>query len=84
VVWLLDEGTGDVVKDSSDNHIDGTLMNLPKWVKGRFGSALEFDGTSNYVSAPDEALPVEKRTLVAYVKQTGVPKIWLSLFSTPL
>ena len=47
-IWKFDEGKGDTAKDASDNGHDGTLMSNPKWVEGKFGDALEFDGT-NYI-----------------------------------
>jgi len=50
-VWMLDEGKGDIATDSSGNKNDGTLKNGPKWVDGKFGKALEFDG-GNYVEIP--------------------------------
>ena len=43
-VWLFDEGKGEVAKDSSANGNDGELIGGPKWVKGKFGQGLEFDG----------------------------------------
>jgi len=46
-IWLFDEGKGDLVKDSSGNKNDGKLMNGPKWVDGKFGQALEFDGVDD-------------------------------------
>jgi len=48
-IWLFDEGKGDVVKDSSENGNDGQPMKGPKWVSGKFGKALEFDGSDDYV-----------------------------------
>jgi len=48
-IWLFDEVKGDVAKDSSGNGNDGALMKGPKWVAGKFGTALEFDGASSYV-----------------------------------
>ena len=48
-VWLLDESTGNTAKDSSRNENDGTLMNGPKRVDGKFGKALSFDGVDDYV-----------------------------------
>jgi len=48
-IWLFDEGTGNTAEDASGNGNDGRLMNAPKWVAGKFGSALEFDGSSTYV-----------------------------------
>lgn len=50
-MWLLDEDKGDTAMDSSGNQNDGTLKNDPKWVEGKFGRALEFDG-GNYVEVP--------------------------------
>ena len=48
-VWLFDEGTGKVAKDSSPNGNDGELIAGPKWVEGKFGGALEFDGSGTSV-----------------------------------
>ena len=47
--WAFNEGTGDTVKDLSgkDNH--GKAVGGPKWVKGKIGSALEFDGKDDYL-----------------------------------
>lgn len=48
-MWHFDEGSGTTAKDSSGNKNDGTLKNSPKWVDGKFGKALQFDGSSSYV-----------------------------------
>lgn len=50
-MWLFDEDD-DIVEDKSGNGNDGTLMGRPKWVDGKFGGGLEFNG-SNYVMVPD-------------------------------
>lgn len=52
--WRLNEGSGNIAYDSSDNDNDGTLINGPKWVDGISGKALEFDGVDDYVSVPDD------------------------------
>ena len=46
-IWLLDEGQGDTVWDSSPNRNHGKFSDSKgiKWVDGKFGKALEFDGT---------------------------------------
>jgi len=44
-VWLLDDA-GTVAKDSSGNKNDGDIQGKPKSVPGKFGKALEFDGTN--------------------------------------
>lgn len=47
-VWLFDEGKGNTVKDLTDNGNDGEFDG-PKWIDGKFGKALEFDGSPKYV-----------------------------------
>ena len=58
----FDEGKGEEVKDLSKSDKTGVLgtkgKNLPEWVEGKFGTALEFDGETNFVQieeTPDEA-----------------------------
>ena len=53
-IWLLDDGTGKVAVDSSENGNDGELIGDPKWVAGKFGKALEFDGAALSVSPSDK------------------------------
>ncbi|MCX6013467.1 MAG: LamG domain-containing protein [Chloroflexi bacterium] len=48
-MWLFDEGSGTTGKDSSGNKNDGTLKNGTKWVDGKFGKALSFNGVDDYV-----------------------------------
>ena len=52
--WKFDEGSGDVVYDSSGYGNDGTLINNPAWVDGKFGKALSFDGVDDYVEVLDD------------------------------
>jgi hypothetical protein len=53
VLWLqFDEGSGATVKDSSSYKNDGTITGA-KWVEGKKGSALSFDGISNLVEIPN-------------------------------
>jgi hypothetical protein len=49
--WPFDEGKGKDAKDASGNGNDGTI-NGAKWVSGKFGEALEFDG--NFVLVPND------------------------------
>lgn len=56
----FDEGSGNKVKDLSGNGNDGTITGA-KWVDGKFGKALEFNGAGNndakvnFVEIPDSA-----------------------------
>ena len=49
-MWLFDESKGDTATDSSGNGNDGELVGNPEWVDGKFGNALEFDGTGSHVN----------------------------------
>jgi len=86
-MWLFNEGEGKVAKDSSDNGNNGELIGNPKWVKGQFGEALDFNGSSDYVEvASSKSLditggitialwfnkrPASRGTLVGKWKQVG-------------
>jgi hypothetical protein len=45
----FEEGSGETTKDMSGKGNDGKLVGGLKWSNGKFGKALEFDGTSGYV-----------------------------------
>jgi len=50
--WHFDEGSGTTVKDTSGNNHNGTI-NSATWVDGKFGEALNFDGSNDYVDLGD-------------------------------
>ncbi|WP_072479581.1 MGH1-like glycoside hydrolase domain-containing protein [Amycolatopsis australiensis] len=45
--WSLDEGSGTIAHDTAGSH-DATLTGAPAWVGGVTGTALRFDGSSQY------------------------------------
>jgi hypothetical protein len=47
--WKFDEGEGTIALGSSGYGNNGTLLNGPTWVDGRYGKALSFDGVNDYV-----------------------------------
>lgn len=49
---IMNEGSGGKVFDLSDNGNIGTLVADTHFVSGKFGSALDFDGTGDYVTIP--------------------------------
>ena len=51
--WTFDEGTGEKVKDYSGHGNDGEFVGSPKWVDGKYGTALDFGGDGSYVSVKD-------------------------------
>ena len=65
LTWPLD---GDV-KDSSGQGNDGVINGNPKWVNGKSGKALEFDGKDDYVISPQLPIYMGKPfTVGAWVK----------------
>ena len=72
--YPLDEGTGSVAGDASGNEHEGTLSaEGVSWAPGKYGSALQFDGTKGCLSVPDsEALRLgEEFTLESWVRPEG-------------
>jgi len=65
--WLLDEGKGDVAKDASGNGHDGEIRKA-KWVKGKFGNALEFNGDGAVVIPHSDDFTLEFFTITGWVK----------------
>jgi len=73
--WMFDEGTGTTVADSSGFGNHGTIMGAKWTASGKFGYALEFDGTDDYVeiNGYKGVLGTQSRTLTAWVK-TGADR----------
>ncbi|MBD3182664.1 hypothetical protein GF312_10250 [Candidatus Poribacteria bacterium] len=71
-VWLFDEGSGDIVMDSSGVNADGTI-NGAEWVDGKSGKALSFNGLDQFVEIPDseELNPKNEMTMACWVYITG-------------
>ncbi len=75
--WSFDEGSGNKVYDKSGNGNDGSLLpsgSGPIWTAGKFGSALQFDGTDDYVevSNPGSINGISKvLTVSVWIKPTS-------------
>ncbi len=80
-VWLLNDGKGDKVKDSSGNGHDGDIQGSTnwidgKWIKGKSGMALEFL-KGGLVTIPHvDSLNLPKWTITALVKVKGITGEW--------
>jgi beta-galactosidase len=71
--WKLDDGSGITAYDSAGTN-NGTLHNMDDndWVEGYIGpSALEFDGSDDYVSVPPLGLNSNTVTMTAWIKRNG-------------
>jgi len=56
--WKFDEGVDTSVRDSSGYSNNGTISGADgdEWVEGKFGSALDFDGSNDYVNAGNDSV----------------------------
>jgi hypothetical protein len=79
----FDEGAGDTVKDNSKNGNNGKLEKGAKWADGKFGKALDFDGTKQqFVLVPtSKSLQInEQVTISVWVKWNDAPGDgWLTI-----
>ncbi|MCK4892144.1 MAG: FG-GAP repeat protein, partial [Candidatus Pacebacteria bacterium] len=68
--WSMDEGTGTSVADQSINSNTGTLSGgIPDWTNGKFGKALSFNGTDDYVDCgSDTSLTSTVGSIEAWIK----------------
>jgi len=74
-LWLFDEGHGNIAKDSTGNGNDGKIEGA-KYVKGKYGTALEFDGDDYVDIGTPESLQegiVDAFTAEAWVKVEHAP-----------
>jgi hypothetical protein len=69
-MWLFDEDHDRIATDSSGNGHHGHLMEYPKRVPGKFGTALQFDGEGDVVVVPDfgDSVPSSEVTVAAWIK----------------
>ena len=72
LAYLFDEGKGNVAKDSSGNDRDGQISGA-KYVKGVFGTCLQYDGTDdNLIAAGFAGIGgTEPRTTLFWFKSEG-------------
>jgi hypothetical protein len=73
--WKFDEGNGTEAGDSSGNNNNGTLENGPTWVDGKYGKAVSFDGSDDYVEVPQSSTLdiVDGVSIVAWVYPKASP-----------
>ena len=83
--WRFNDGAGGTARDSSPNRNDGALRDSsqgddgqnppPRWVEGRFGPALRFDGNDDYVAINDMYYirpgQIQEITVCAWVKSSS-------------
>jgi len=89
--WKMDEKTGiSTINDTSGNCNTGTMngsMTESDWVPGKFGSALDFDGSNDYVSVNYDVGSTMFVTLWVKPNALGTKKVifsWKNVYSESL
>ena len=74
VLYLtMEEGKGNIINDQSGNGSKATITGDPKWVKGKFGTGIEFDGETNYaVVNHNPVFDFTEMTAAAWVNWSGL------------
>jgi hypothetical protein len=68
--WNMDENTGTAVRDTSGNGFNSTSFSTPTWTRGKFGSALKFNGSSDKVKLPNPLIGSTSFSVSAWVYPT--------------
>jgi hypothetical protein len=76
--WGFDDGSGTTAADASGRGNTGTLNGATWTTAGKFGGALSFNGTSNWVTIPDnDTLDLTTgMTMEAWVRPTAIGSAW--------
>jgi hypothetical protein len=76
--WKMDDGSGTIAHDSTQNGNHGTLLGNPQWVPGYVGGALKLDGTDDYVALPIGSMmdSLASSTLALWVNFSGQGGAW--------
>jgi hypothetical protein len=71
--WKFDEGSGASAADSSGQGNTGTLTNSPTWVSGWSNKALQFNGSSQYITCGSGFTTVDliDKTISAWIRKTA-------------
>ncbi|WP_455391919.1 LamG-like jellyroll fold domain-containing protein [[Eubacterium] cellulosolvens] len=70
-LWHFNEGTGSTVYDATTNNNDGTRSGAI-WTTGRFGGALSFDGSNDFVNVGTLANIHKPITIETWIYPTSV------------
>ena len=79
--WTFDEGKGSLARDVSGRGNHGTVMGGAKWTDGIIGGALQFDGTDDFVSIPNESNfdITGSITVSAWIRVESFTKPWQAI-----
>ena len=80
--YSFDEGSGKAVKDLSQYKNDGVADGNPKWVQGKFNTAIQFDGETMVEAPANTTLDLTgAHTISFWLKWDGSVKGWSPFIS---
>ncbi|MDD4924653.1 MAG: LamG domain-containing protein [Dehalococcoidales bacterium] len=89
--WKMDEGNGTTIYDSTENNNDGTLygematstLDGSGWIQGKYGSALAFDGTNDYINCGSNSVlrPTDNITIGVWVNPASTQSNYADIIS---
>ena len=62
----LNAGSGTAILDKSGSGLVGIAAGTPAWISGKYGKALDFDGTNDVVTVNDNSIIKPKEITVSY------------------
>jgi Concanavalin A-like lectin/glucanases superfamily len=65
--WKINEGSGSSVLDYSGNGYTATVYGTPGWTTDVVGNALQFDGSTNYISSGLQLSTAQAKSFSAWV-----------------
>ena len=69
--WPFDTGTGSVAYDMSPNSDNGSLVGSPSWTTGIISNAVTLDGSSQYMTTPNQVTGPNTFTIEFWFKSTS-------------
>jgi hypothetical protein len=79
-MWLLNEGSGDIISDLSGNPFNSTsTFGTPAWIAGKTGPALDFDGATDGIKLATLTSGMygsSPRTIIMRMKFDSFPAIF--------
>lgn len=66
--WLFEDGSGDIVTDSSGNGYDATLVGTADWTDGKYGNGVELQSGQVTVPGTEETFQLTTYSILAWVQ----------------
>ena len=77
VYWNFDDGSGTKVVDVTSNGNDGVFVGNPKWVAGKYGGAVEFNGDDYLNCGNGPSLQIwDEITIAFWFKVVAFQNTW--------